>query len=136
MSNFFKHKMRSKSPAVIAGWIIVGIVAVTGLAILFGYIIMWLWNWLMPELFGLTTINYWQAVGLFILSKLLFGGFGSGDSSSSNDDSCKSKKHKKKSDFSKWELYDKFWKEEGEQAYQEYLNKENFSETDNETTHE
>jgi hypothetical protein len=28
----------------------------------------------MPELFGLGTINYWQAVGLLILSKILFSG--------------------------------------------------------------
>lgn len=124
MSNFFKHKMRSKSPAVIVGWVILGIIAVTALAILFGYIVMSLWNWLMPELFGLTTINYWQAVGLFILAKILFGGLGSGDSSSSKNDSCKSNKKKKNNDFSKWELYDKFWKEEGEQAYQDYLTKE------------
>jgi hypothetical protein len=39
-----------------------------------GFVIMLLWNWLMPELFGLSTITYWQAVGLLILSKILFGG--------------------------------------------------------------
>ena len=38
-------------------------------------IVMSLWNWLMPALFGLHTISYWQAVGLLILSKILFGGF-------------------------------------------------------------
>ena len=43
-------------------------------AVAVGFVIMLLWNWLMPELFGLNTINYWQAVGLFILSKILFGG--------------------------------------------------------------
>jgi len=41
----------------------------------FGYIVMLLWNWLMPELFGLREINYWHAWGLFILGKILFGGF-------------------------------------------------------------
>jgi len=39
-----------------------------------GFVIMLLWNWLMPDLFGLSTINYWQAVGLLILSKILFSG--------------------------------------------------------------
>lgn len=34
--------------------------------------VMLLWNWLMPVIFGLTTIGYWQAVGLMILSALLF----------------------------------------------------------------
>jgi hypothetical protein len=47
-------------------------------AILLGFVVMWLWNWLMPTLFGLHTIGYWQAVGLFFLSKLLFGGFRGG----------------------------------------------------------
>lgn len=40
-------------------------------------LLQFLWNKLMPEIFGLKTIDYWQALGLFILSKLLFGrGFG------------------------------------------------------------
>lgn len=38
--------------------------------------VMLLWNWLMPELFGLTEINFWQALGILILAKILFGGFG------------------------------------------------------------
>jgi len=45
---------------------------------LFGLVIMWLWNWLMPELFGLAEIGLLQALGLFILSRALFGSFGSG----------------------------------------------------------
>ncbi len=48
------------------------------IAALLGFVIMWLWNWLMPALFGLHTIGYWQAVGLFFLSKLLLGGFRGG----------------------------------------------------------
>jgi hypothetical protein len=44
-----------------------------------GFVVMGLWNWLMPSLFGLKLITYWQAAGLLILSKILFGGFrGSG----------------------------------------------------------
>ena len=37
---------------------------------------MLLWNWLMPEIFGLTTITYLQAIGLLILSKILLTGIG------------------------------------------------------------
>jgi hypothetical protein len=43
-----------------------------------GAVVMSLWNWLMPVLFGWRTIDFWQAVGLFILSKLLLGGFRGG----------------------------------------------------------
>lgn len=45
---------------------------------LFGWIVMLLWNWLMPDLFGLSTISFWQAAGLLLLCKILFGGFGGG----------------------------------------------------------
>jgi hypothetical protein len=34
-----------------------------------------LWNWLMPAIFGLGTITYWQALGLMALSWILFRGF-------------------------------------------------------------
>jgi H+/Cl- antiporter ClcA len=45
---------------------------------LFGYFVMRLWNWLMPDLFSLHTITYWQAIGVLVLSKILFGGFRGG----------------------------------------------------------
>jgi hypothetical protein len=34
-----------------------------------------LWNWLMPAIFGLHAITYWQALGLMMLSWILFRGF-------------------------------------------------------------
>ena len=42
----------------------------------FGFLVKWLWNWLMPPLFGLHALGYWQALGLLVLCKILFGGFG------------------------------------------------------------
>ncbi|PJJ84141.1 hypothetical protein [Mucilaginibacter auburnensis] len=44
---------------------------------LISYAVMLLWNWLIPGIFGYSIITFWQAMGLFILSKLLFG-FGRG----------------------------------------------------------
>ena len=41
----------------------------------FGQAVLQLWNWLMPSLFGLHTITFWQAVGLLALSWILFGGW-------------------------------------------------------------
>lgn len=38
--------------------------------------VMALWNWLLPEILGVKAITFWQAVGILILSKILFGGFG------------------------------------------------------------
>lgn len=34
-----------------------------------------LWNWLMPSIFHLRAITYWEAMGLLVLSKVLLGGF-------------------------------------------------------------
>jgi Ca2+/H+ antiporter, TMEM165/GDT1 family len=42
----------------------------------FGVAVFYLWNWLMPELFVLHPVTYWQALGLLCLAWLLFGGFG------------------------------------------------------------
>jgi len=42
---------------------------------IFGSVVMWLWNWLMPALFGWHVIGFWQAIGILVLSKILFGGF-------------------------------------------------------------
>ncbi len=44
----------------------------------FSFVVMRLWNWLMPPIFGWHVINFWQAVGLLVLSKILFGGFKGG----------------------------------------------------------
>jgi hypothetical protein len=43
--------------------------------LVFGFVVMSLWNWLMPALFGWRLINFWQALGLLVLSRILFGGF-------------------------------------------------------------
>ena len=39
------------------------------------FIVMWLWNLLLPEIIGVKSISFWQAMGILILSKILFGGF-------------------------------------------------------------
>ena len=41
----------------------------------FTFAVMLLWNWLMPVIFGLVEITFWQALGILVLSKILFGGF-------------------------------------------------------------
>ena len=49
---------------------LVALIFIVGLLIMFPT--MWLWNWLMPELFHLPTITIWQAWGLNVLCSLLF----------------------------------------------------------------
>ena len=38
-------------------------------------VVMRLWNWLIPGIFGWRLITFWQALGILVLSKILFGGF-------------------------------------------------------------
>jgi hypothetical protein len=43
-----------------------------------GQIVMHLWNWLLPSLFGWKQLTFWQALGMLLLCRILFGGFGGG----------------------------------------------------------
>ena len=54
---------------------ILGILIFTAIG---GGVVMLLWNWLAPALFGLRLITFWQAIGLLALCRILFGGFGLG----------------------------------------------------------
>lgn len=42
---------------------------------LFSLVLMLLWNALIPDIFRLGPITYWQALGLLVLAKILFGGW-------------------------------------------------------------
>jgi hypothetical protein len=44
----------------------------------FGWVVMHLWNWLVPAVFGLKAITFWQAIALLVLCRLLFGGMRGG----------------------------------------------------------
>jgi hypothetical protein len=41
-----------------------------------GEVVLKLWNWLLPALFGWRQISFWQAVGILTLCRILFGGVG------------------------------------------------------------
>ena len=63
--------MNSNRAAKVAKVLVIAAVAITAV----GFVVMSLWNALMPELFGLHRLTFWQALGLLLLAKLLFGGF-------------------------------------------------------------
>ena len=84
--------MKAKKGFKYAGF---GVLGIAGL-ILFTFVVMWLWNWLVPELFNGPVLGYWQTLGLLILSKILFSGIGGGSSKSSH-----SRKYRCEDDFPK-----------------------------------
>ena len=139
-SNFFTKK----NPLKVVGMVIGGILLAGLLAFLFGWIIMLLWNWLMPSIFGLGTITYWQGFGIFFLAKILFG-FGGGDHSGRSEKKKKDrpirdeigkeirreirkefrKEHAKEQgkEFNDGydDKYEAWWAKEGKDAFEEYL---------------
>jgi Ca2+/H+ antiporter, TMEM165/GDT1 family len=58
-----------------AAWVLKIALFATLFVAVFGYVVMRLWNWLMPALFGWHVVGFWQAIGILVLSKILFGGF-------------------------------------------------------------
>ncbi|MBN1562017.1 hypothetical protein JW998_17320 [candidate division KSB1 bacterium] len=75
----------------IAGFAVVGLLIAAGMALLFGLVLMWLWNWLMPVIFGLPAITFWQAWGLIVLSHILFKTFPHNGHSRRHDEEWKRK---------------------------------------------
>lgn len=57
---------------VVLKWILLGVLLVS----VFGVVTMLLWNWLVPDLFNGPAITFVQALGLVVLSKILFSGLG------------------------------------------------------------
>ncbi|MEJ0036044.1 MAG: hypothetical protein WDO68_08165 [Gammaproteobacteria bacterium] len=58
-------------------WIARGVKILVIVAVVLGvltFVVMSLWNWLVPALFGGPLLDYWKALGLLVLARLLFGG--------------------------------------------------------------
>jgi hypothetical protein len=60
-------------------WVVIAPLAILGMAgfvAIGGWIVELLWNGLLPPLFGWRTVTFWQALGLLVLCRILFGGLG------------------------------------------------------------
>ncbi len=106
---------------------VLGIAGAFLLGLLFGNLIMWLWNWLMPSLFGLRTIGFWEGLGIFLLAKLIFGFGGSSSSGEGDKKHHHGKRHYhrrsgegEKHDWKDWEYYDDWWEADGKTAFHAY----------------
>lgn len=71
-------KCTSRTAGCVAHGLKIGLLVITGIAAV-TWIVMYLWNALLPDLFiGVSPIGYWQALGVLILSRILFGGLRGG----------------------------------------------------------
>ena len=48
------------------------LVAFVLIGLIISFPVMWLWNWLMPVIFGLPVIDVFQAFGLYLITQILF----------------------------------------------------------------
>lgn len=88
--------MKARTGFKYAGFGVLGVAAVFG----FTFVVMLLWNALIPELFNGPELAYWQTLGLLVLSKILFSGIGG----RGKDKSRHSRKYRCNEDYpkSKW----------------------------------
>jgi hypothetical protein len=94
----------------------------------FGWLIQFLWNATVATIFNVSTISYWQAIGLFFLAKFFFG-FGRGDGHKKREPKNTDERWKKwwsaksneKSEPGDDESLKRYWQEEGKAAYETFL---------------
>lgn len=66
-----KHHRRRFHPLKIVFFAIVFI----AFALAMGWVVMFLWNFILPDTIGVKPLTYWKALGLLVLTRILFGGF-------------------------------------------------------------
>jgi hypothetical protein len=106
----------------IAGLVLLGLIAAAAFALVFGYFVMLLWNWLMPPIFGLGVITYWQAFGIMVLAKLIFGAVSGRGGHGGGWRKRGPGRHA--SDWGgpeRWRHWREFWEQEGRQAFERYM---------------
>jgi hypothetical protein len=132
------HEMGGRWPRIppaarglrIAGMVLLGVVGAGLFALAFGWLVMILWNWLMPAIFHLGPIAYWQAFGLVVLAKLLFGGIHAGHGRpgrprppwKANPWGGNPWESRRRA-FDEWRLYREFWEQEGREAFDRFAEK-------------
>jgi hypothetical protein len=101
--------------ARIVAFAIGGVCLAALFALLLGVVVQWLWNWLMPVIFNLKPITFWQSVGLIFLAKLLVGGF-------HPHPNPHPKRGISRDPADHWGYYKGFWREKGEKATEDLIN--------------
>lgn len=129
------------------GKVILGVIAAAAFALVIGALAMVLWNWVMVDVFSLPEIGYWQAFGIVLLAKLLFG-FGSFGHGEKHEDSkktirgeirneirseiCKEMKKEMGEEVRKGmhrhfgtnrfdDMYEAWWEKEGAECFKQYM---------------
>jgi hypothetical protein len=131
--DYYPSDGRCRKVLRIIGMVFVGVIFAVLFALVFGFLVKWLWNFLMPDLFGIGQITYWQAFAMVVLAKLLFGAFGPHHRDRDNRPPHPFSKwydrfHGTTHDpwnrkTNHWKHYRQYWKDEGKEAFEAYLKK-------------
>lgn len=118
------------------GMMLVRLCFVVVFVLVLSFVVMWLWNWLMPGLLGVAAITYWQAFGLMILARLVLGTLGAGWTKPRwhdwrNRDDRFAHYRRMCGDMGRsmdvngtmkwWHSYKRFWQDEGKAAFDAYM---------------
>jgi len=133
---------KTRRPFSIVRHVAAGILFAVLFALIFAILVKLLWNGIMPTLFDLKTISFWQAFCIILLAKLIFGGVGSRyhyyhprksyyhsrdrryfykwmrNGYRFEDDELNTMSRRKK-----WEYYKQYWRDEGKAAFEAYIKK-------------
>lgn len=116
-----------------------GLAVAAAIALFFGWFVQHLWNWLMPTLFHLPQVSFWQAAGLVLLSRIFVGHGGGhgghhrrwnkwrsrrgcGGLGSGRD---KSSAFAPGGDIHNWEFFDEWWNLGGEDRFEAFVGRGN-----------
>jgi hypothetical protein len=80
-------------------------------ALSFGYVVMLLWNAVMPTVIAAHSITYWQSVGLLVLARILVGGIGRHGGEHGHG-------HRPRREA--WREYDEWWRQAGKQSFETF----------------
>lgn len=93
----------------IGGHILMAALLGAAFVLLFGCIVMLLWNAVMPPLLSVGHISYWHSVGLLLLARILVGGFHHGHGV-----------HRRMGHSFSRRQYEDWWHNVGEQSFREF----------------
>lgn len=112
---------------VVLGMIVLVVLVIAVVVALAGLLVRWLWNHLMPGVFNLPTLSYWQAIGLFVLAQLFFGAGAKVETGNKTVKKTAKQELEQKpdndADPTESDKYQDWWKNEGKQAFDLYKTK-------------
>ncbi|MDD5017426.1 MAG: hypothetical protein PHO15_04925 [Eubacteriales bacterium] len=124
----------------VLGGIVIGIFVAAFFSAVVGALVMVLWNWLMPGIFNLGQITYWQGFGLALIAKLLFGLPGMHKRPFEHDNHRHPGgrdwriyvKHRMKNGTDRHfdDVYEDWWDKEGASSFEEYMKRETDKESE------